>query len=106
MNTILNNREFQIEGSWYAPGEKLMNFKSVLSAKLLNTSSSAGDWDGFFFQLINGVVYGIPFYQENNWPRSNGYTLHTGDIFSESNYYDWDQDTENKIIKEYCEMPY
>lgn len=97
MNTLLINRTFQVEGSWYAPKDKLLGFNSVLSFSLLNTMSSAGDWDGIFFQLINGKVYGIPFSQENNCPNS-GYTLYTGNIYCSISHKEWNNDTKEEVL--------
>ena len=105
MNLILTNREHNIEGNWYAPEQFLEQYKSVLRVKLLNIGSSAGDWDGIFFQLINGIVYGIPFSQENNYPNS-GFTLYTGEVYFSCEYSIWNDTIENKIIEDYCEMTY
>lgn len=105
MNTILTNRQHDIQGNWYAPSEFLRQYISVLRVKLLNTTSSAGDWDGIFFQLINGIVYGIPFGQENNYPNS-GFTLYTGEVYFSCEYSIWNDAIENQIIEDYCEMTY
>jgi hypothetical protein len=77
----------------------------VLRVKLLNTMSSAGDWGGIFFQLINGIVYGIPFNQTNNYPNS-GFTLYTGEVYFSCEYSIWNDVIEDKIIEDYCEMTY
>jgi hypothetical protein len=106
MNTILTNREYQIEGNWYSPTNHLNQYKSILKAILLNTSSSAGDWDGILFQLINGKVYGIPFSQENNWPGSDGFTLYTGEAFISFDYSIYHENIMKQIIHEYCEITY
>jgi hypothetical protein len=105
MNFILTNRKQNIEGNWYAPRAFLEHYKSVFAVKLLNTTSSAGDWDGIFFQLINGIVYGIPFNQENNYPNS-GFTLYTGEVFFSCEYSIWNGNIEEKIIEDYCEITY
>jgi len=105
MNLILTNREHNIEGNWYAPRAFLEQYKSVFAVKLLNTTSSAGDWDGIFFQLINGIVYGIPFGQTNNYPNS-GFTLWTGEVYFSCEYSIWNGTIEDKIIEDYCEMTY
>ncbi len=79
MKALLINREWNVPGTWYEPCRKLEQFKSVVFADYLSTSSSAGDWDGILFQLLNNRVYAITFYQENNYPYS-GFTLSTGEV--------------------------
>ena len=103
MNTILKEREYTINGDWYAPYHFLGKYKSVINVELLNTTSSSGDWFGIFFQLINGTVYAIPFSQENNYPKS-GYTLRTGNIFGSFNNSTWNENIRRKIIKDYLGM--
>lgn len=79
MKQLLLNREYQVEGHWNRPRAFLTeNFKSVESAVLMQTSSSAGDWEGVFVQKLHGTYYVIPFSQENNYP-SSGFTLRTHD---------------------------
>jgi len=78
MNNLLINRKYNVPGNWYAPKEFLNNkFKSVVKSNLYDTSSSAGDWGGWFIQKIGKVFYLIMFYQENNYSHS-GFTLFTG----------------------------
>jgi hypothetical protein len=79
MKALLINREWNVPGTWYEPCRKLEQFKSVINADYVFTSSSAGDWEGIFFQKLNGRIYAIPFNQENNYPRS-GFTLYTGNV--------------------------
>lgn len=76
---LLIDREFQVEGNWYAPLEKLQSYSSVVWAELLDTCSSAGDWSGAFVQKIGNCFYMIGFSQENNYPRG-GFTLWTGNV--------------------------
>lgn len=76
---LLTNREQHIDGRWYAPSDHLYNdYKSVVCCELINTSSSAGDWSGVFFQRFGNILYAIEFTQENNYP-SDGFTLSTGE---------------------------
>ena len=82
MNNLLVNKEWQIDGGWYAPLKKLKEYKSVVWADYIETCSSAGDWSGLFIQKIGKKCYVIPFGQENNYPRGGGFTLGTGDLFT------------------------
>lgn len=76
---LLIEKEFTVHGSWYSPTEKLLEFASVVEASHLDTTSSSGDWSGYFVQVIGKTAYLIDFSQSNNWPDS-GYTLYTGDV--------------------------
>jgi hypothetical protein len=78
-NDLITDREFFVEGTWYAPLERLRQFKSVVYATHLNTTSSAGDWDGFFIQRIGRHFHVIPFYQENACPL-HGFKFYTGEV--------------------------
>lgn len=64
---LLTNREWEVEGTWYAPKRFLTDeyFGSVVRAELWHTSSSAGDWDGYFVQQHGRRFYLINFWQEN-----------------------------------------
>lgn len=63
---LLTNREWDVEGTWYAPQEFLTEkFSSVVRSQLWNTSNSAGDWDGYFVQKHGRRFYLINFWQEN-----------------------------------------
>lgn len=43
-SNLLLNREYVVDGNWYAPEKFLYeNFKSIIRVKLINTMSSAGD---------------------------------------------------------------
>jgi len=106
MKNLLINREFEVAGNWYAPQEKINEFKSVKVSELLNTSSSAGDWNGLFAQVLNGKTYIIPFSQQNNWPRSNGYTLFTGELYCKINGVITELTEWEDILVDYCEMIY
>lgn len=99
----LTNREFAITSkessngrvTWYTPTEYLKEkFVSVMKTEFENTSSSAGDWDGFLLQRNGHSVLVIPFWQENNWP-SEGFTLQTGEILGSFPFRDWQKSFEN-----------
>lgn len=76
-NRILTNREWQVNGSWFAPRDFLRdNFSSVVFCDHFNTSSSAGDWEGFVLQQFGRKVYVTLFTQENCYPDS-GFQLTT-----------------------------
>ena len=83
-----DTRDFKsVSNGWYAPLEILRQYKSVIHADHICTSSSAGDWDGFFVQKIGKRSYVIEFSQQNNYPYS-GFTLYTGRvIFSYTGHY-------------------
>lgn len=90
---ILKDREWQVKNASEAI-HLLEGYSSVKSAEWVNTTSSAGDWEGYIVQKINGRNYLIIFWQENNWPHE-GFTLHTnptpicswvGDISKEEIY--------------------
>lgn len=84
MSNILTSREYNtanyedLPRSWYAPEQLLERFKSVEYAYLTNTTSTAGDWQGFIVQRIKGRGYVIPFSQYNNYPHA-GFTVYTSD---------------------------
>lgn len=95
MSNLLSNKQFTINGNWYAPKNELYaNFKSVSRVELMNTMSSAGNWDGLLVQTLTfkGKTYSyiIPFWQTNNWP-SDGYTYGTGDVFARTENHVTDQ---------------
>lgn len=79
MNSLLINREYQVDGSWYAPRNYLRdNFKSVVKAELIDTTNSCGSWAGYFVQKILNKFYVIIFWQEIV-ARSDYFMLYTGD---------------------------
>jgi len=81
---LLTNKTIKVEGCWHAPVSVLRGHKSIVMAELFNTSSSSGDWDGMFIQVVKYKLktkrYVIPFWQENKFP-SNHFELHTGEVF-------------------------
>ena len=77
---LLTGRTYQVDGTWYAPEKKLQEFPSVVMTELYNTSSSAGNWDGYFVQKLNNRYYLIIFFQQNNGFRASGFTLWTASV--------------------------
>ena len=66
-----------VEGAWYAPEEWLAEQRDIKRVELWDTTSSAGDWDGYFVQKYNKKFYLILFWQENiSWTRC--FRLYTG----------------------------
>ncbi len=65
-----------INGNWYSPLHYLQELKNVIDADYINTSSSAGDWDGYFIKQLKTGFNLFLFSQENRWPRG-GYNLYT-----------------------------
>lgn len=105
MNSILVNRVYDLDGNWYAPKEHLESYQSVLHVELIDTSSSAEDWDGLLFQLVNGIVYAIPFSQENDYP-CRGFTLYTGDVCAKFKHSEFNEEVKRVFIEEYCSVNY
>lgn len=86
---LLTNRSYNtaeddtLPLSWYSPKTLLRRFLSVKRLEYMNMCSSAGDWQGYIIQRLQGRYYLIPFWQENNYPRA-GYTVSTGDVIASS----------------------
>lgn len=95
----LENIERTIKGNWFKPREELKNYKSVVQAEYIETTSSAGDWSGYFVQKIGNYYYYISFSQENNFPQS-GFILHTGNVFAKS------KEIIDNIINDYITLFY
>lgn len=102
MNNILKDRKYNIDGGWYAPARYLRDFDSVIAVHLSDTTSSAGDWQGYFVQKIGEVRYLILFFQENNYPRG-GFTLTTGDVVATSYGAEFDEDEIYSILNDLME---
>ncbi len=77
---ILSNREWQMDRQ-DSSHDKLHSFKSVKKFDWWNTTSSAGDWEGYIVQKLSGEYFLIPVFRENNYPRA-GFTLSTGEIIA------------------------
>ena len=73
----LTNRQWDKAGfGWYDPRRKLLEYKHIVKAEYMNTTSSAGDWSGLAVAEYKGKFYVIPFWQENRYPYV-GYKLST-----------------------------
>lgn len=70
MNNLLTNRQYHVEGTWYAPQEFLQSFKSVARVEYTEQTSSAGDWTGYFLQKRLNTYHIILFWQTNSFPAS------------------------------------
>ncbi len=79
MEFLLTDRYVHVEGTWYAPTKWLESKRSVVCVELINTTSSAGDWGGFFVQKRGKAYKAILFWQSNSYPGS-GFDLTTDDI--------------------------
>ncbi len=73
---LLINKTYSIEGSWYKALEKLRSFRSVERVDFYDTTSSAGDWNGWIVQKHGSYYYLILFAQANNYP-SDGFEVTT-----------------------------
>ena len=91
-STLLTERTFPVtenlkanDGSritWFTPQQYLKDkYKSVIAVELSDTTSSAGNWSGYFLQRSGHNIYAIEFHQENNHP-GQGFTLYTGKTFA------------------------
>lgn len=69
-----------IDGNWYAPLHYLQDRARVVEAEHMQTSSSAGDWDGYFIERYKKSYRLTFFSQENRWPRG-GFSLYIGQGF-------------------------
>lgn len=93
----MTNSGIQIDGNWYAPLHYIKELKGVVKAELLDTTSSAGDWSGYFVKKIKDegkTMFEIwTFSQENNWPQG-GFTLYMEalDVYS-------DEPTEEEVYQ-------
>lgn len=99
---LLENRTYITDtNNWYAPSSEFHEkHTSIKKMALMDTTSSAGDWSGFFIQKTGErSAVAIPFWQENNYPLA-GFTLRTGTAFMKGDctedFYDcackeWDE---------------
>jgi hypothetical protein len=79
MKHLLNRTWDKAGIGWYDPAKLLEGYKPVIKAVYMNTSSSAGDWDGLAIVKVGRKFGVLPFSQENRYPYY-GYRLHTGAI--------------------------
>ena len=78
---LLTNKIYRTTtNNWYAPTcEFHENHKSILRFVPMDTTSSSGDWSGFFIQKTGKhSAKCIGFNQENNYPH-DGFTLYTAE---------------------------
>jgi hypothetical protein len=74
----LADKEFHVEGNWYAPKKEIEQYSSVVKVLMYNTTSSAGDWQGIFIQKMGKKRYDVLlFSQENCFPNGSGFNVHT-----------------------------
>jgi len=79
---ILTNKTLSANGNWYAPSDHLQTYKSVEWVELVDTTSSAGDWNGIICQKIGDKRYLISFSQENNCYKPGGdWIIYTDDRY-------------------------
>ena len=62
---------------WFAPQKYLKNLPNVVKCELLDTTSSAGDWSGYFAVKTPSDIALVAFSQYNNYPQGPGYVLRT-----------------------------
>lgn len=65
IKSLLINREYEVEGSWYAPLRHFRDMDSVVRCNHYDTTSSAGNWSGYVLQKIGKFYYVILFWQIN-----------------------------------------
>lgn len=76
---LLTHKRYVVSGDWYQPKAELFSKPSVVLAEYQETSSSSGDWSGYFLQKIGQAYHLIAFTQENLYPE-DGFELVTGDV--------------------------
>lgn len=85
----LLGRKFHVNGTWYKPAAYLLRFKSVVGAGYIDTTSSAGDWTGYFIQKFGPKSYKVAIFSQENLYHLAGFDVHLSDR--------WD--------KEYAQLP-
>lgn len=82
MKLLENKNYVTAKNNWYAPSREFHEkHSSIKRMVLMDTTSSAGDWSGFFIQKTGKrSAVAIPFCQENNYPH-DGFTFYTGTAF-------------------------
>lgn len=76
---LLTHKRYTVTGDWYQPKVHLLSKPSVVLAEYHETSSSSGDWSGYFLQKIGQAYHLIVFTQENLYPE-DGFELVTGEV--------------------------
>ena len=64
---------------WFAPKRYLKGLPGVVKCELVDTTSSAGDWSGYYAVKGKNGISLVMFSQANNYPAASGYTLRTND---------------------------
>lgn len=94
---LLTHKRYVIAGDWYHPKAQLLSKSSVVLAEYHETSSSSGDWSGYFLQKIGQAYYLISFTQENLYPE-DGFELVTGEVIQKFKSEPNKSDVEKVII--------
>ena len=105
MKLLTKNTFRTSTNNWYAPAKEFAEkYKSVEHIEYVDTTSSAGDWSGFFIQRIGKYKWvSIAFSQENNYP-GDGFTLKTSDYeFVHIDEIDMDESAITKIRELFVE---
>lgn len=77
MNLLIN--KCVSHDHWFGGLKQLKtDYKSIVKADFIDTTSSAGDWAGYIMQKTGSTYYCIPVFQANQYPRK-GYKTCTGD---------------------------
>lgn len=67
---------------WFEGLNQLENrYPSIKKSGFYDTSSSAGDWNGYILQKAGYTYYAIPVSQENRYPKDGLFTK-TGDYYT------------------------
>lgn len=83
---LLTGRKFIVTSNdipgritWYSPLTYLKDrYPSVIEATHYDTTSSAGDWNGYVIQYVRKKYYLTLFHQENRYPKE-GFSVKTAD---------------------------
>lgn len=75
---LLTHKRYEVPGDWYHTKQQLLSKPSVVFAEYYETSSSSGDWSGYFLQKIGRTYHLILFTQDNLYPE-DGFELVTGE---------------------------
>lgn len=76
---LLTHKRYDVSGDWFQPKAELFSKPSVVLAEYYETTSSSGDWSGYFLQKVRQAYHLILFTQENLYPE-DGFELVTGDV--------------------------
>ena len=102
VNREWNTSDFEnLRDSWYVSRDLISSFKSVKKVTFTDTSSSAGDWGGFFIQELNETKYVISFGQTNRYPYKGYNVFTTGVAISFKGEWDY-EDLEKYYCDNFC----